>query len=215
MAFFSSKKEKVTFREDPTSKAARLRIEAASKVSAEGIPLQETAGFSELEQQAFALASEFLRDNRGEVTIGKAIEVATQIAEQGFDVSSPQVQGVLQEIRKTGDLALNRIGRSLQSRGVASTTAGRDLLGRSITETERATAGALSNLATSFKAQRLQATSLLPNLVAQRSGQTAGRIGVGAAAGEAQRSLQQRILDATFRRQADIFNFETVGQSNI
>lgn len=215
MGFFSGSKKKVKFVEPQTSVEARKRIEAASKVSPEGIPLQEIAGLSDLEKQAFDLAEQFLQDDTGEITIDKAIDVATQISQQGFDVSSPQVQGIIQEIRKTGDLALNRIGRQLQIRGVASTTAGRDIAGRSIAETELRTAGALSNLATSFKAQRLQATSLLPNLVAQRAGQTAGRIGVGAVAGEAQRSLQQRILDATFRRKASQFEFGTVGQSNI
>jgi hypothetical protein len=215
MGFFSSDDPEVEFREDPTSKAARLRIEAASQVSPEEIPLQEIAGFSELEQQAFELAGEFLRDATGEISIDKAIEVATEISQQGFDVSSPQVQGIIQEIRKTGDLALNRIGRQLQLRGAASTTAGRDIAGRSIAETELATAGALSTLATNFKAQRLQATNLLSDLVARKAGVTTGRIGVGAAAGEAQRSLQQRIFDAMFQREQKKFDFSTIGQSSI
>ncbi|HDZ39975.1 MAG TPA: hypothetical protein ENH62_17165 [Marinobacter sp.] len=215
MSFLSSPKKKVTFVESATSLAAKQEVSDILKISGEGIPGREIAGFTELEQQAFDLASEFLRDDTGEITIDKAIDVATQIAEQKIDLNSPEIQGVIQEVRKTGDLALNRIGRSLQARGVASTTAGRDILGRQVTETEKATAGALAPLLTRFREQRLQATSLLPSLVGQRAGVTTGRIAVGAAAGEAQRSLAQQIKDAIFTRKQEQFGFETAGRANI
>ena len=215
MGFFSGSKKKVKFSEPQTSLDARKRIEAISQISAEGIPLQEIAGFSDLENQAFALAEQFLQDDTGEITIDKAIDVATQIAEQRIDLNTTEIQGIIQEVRKSGDLALNRIGRQLQSRGVASTSAGRDITGRAIGDIERSTAAALSPLLANLRQQRLGAANLLPNLVAQRSGQTIGRIGVGAATGEAQRGLQQRILDAQFTRSGRQFEFETTGRANI
>lgn len=215
MGFLSSPKKKVKFIEPKTSVEARKRIEEISKTSPEGIPLQEIAGFSELEQRAFSLAEQFLSDTSGEEATNEAIDLASRIVNQEIDLNTTEIQGIIQEVRKTGDLALNRIGRQLQTRGVVSTSAGRDILARSITETEKATAGALSPLLADFRRQRLGAASLLPNLVAQRAGQTVGRIGIGAAAGEAQRGLQQRILDATFQRKREMFEFGTTGQANI
>lgn len=215
MGLFSEESPDIVFLESETSKAARKRIEEISQISAEGIPLREIAPLSELEQQAFVLAGEFLRDATGEITIDKAIEVASQIAEQKIDLNAPEIQGIIQEVRKTGDLALNRIGRALQARGVASTTAGRDILGRSVAETELRTAGALQPILSEFRGRRLQAASLLPSLVAQRGAVTTGRIATGVAAGEAQRSLQQRINDALALRQEQMFAFETTGRASI
>ncbi len=215
MSFFSGSKSKVKFREAQTSLDARERIEAISQISPEGIPLRGTAPLSELEQQAIDLAEEFLRDDTGEITIDRAIDVAIQLAEQQIDLNTPEIQGIIQEVRKTGDLALNRIGRQLQATGTLSTTAGRDIIGRSISGTERATAAAVSPLLANFRAQRLQATSLVPNLVGARAGITAGRVGVGAAAGQLQRDLAQRVEDAIFTREQSMFDFSTTGRASI
>lgn len=213
--FHTSKKKSVSWFEPQTSKAARERIAEISQISGEGIPLREIAEFSELELQAIELAGEFMRDATGEITIDKAIEVATQIAQQKIDMNTPEIQGIIQEVRKSGDLALNRIGRALQQQGTLSTTAGRDILGRSIGETEKATAAALSPLLQSFRAQRLQATSLLPGLVGQKAGITKGRMATGAAAGGAVSGLQQRISDALFLRKQKQFAWQTTGQAEI
>lgn len=215
MSFLSGTSDKVTFREAETSLAAKKRVEGIAQISSEGIPLREIAGFTDLENQAFALAQEFLTDATGEITIGRAIDIATQIAESPIDFSTPEIQGVVQEVRKSGDLALNRIGRQLQKTGTLSTTAGRDILGRSISETEKRTAAALSPLVSEFRARRLQATSLLPGLVGAKAGTTVSRIGTGEAAGAAQRILQQRIEDALFTRAQQRFEFETTGRANI
>lgn len=215
MGFFSGSKSKVKFVEPKTSTEARKRIETISQISPEGIPLQGIAPLSELEQQAIALAGEFLRDDTGEITLDRAIDVAIQIAEQKIDLNTPEIQGIIQEVRKSGDLALNRISRQLQATGTLSTTAGRDIIGRSISETELRTAGALQPILANFRAQRLQATSLVPNLVGAKAGLTAGRVGVGAAAGELQRNLAQRIKDALFIQKREQFEFGTTGQANI
>ncbi len=215
MGFFSSKSKKVKFVEPQTSIDARKRIEAISQTDPSGIPGREIAPLSELEQQAIQLAGEFLRDPSGEVSIDKAIDVATQIAEQKIDLNAPEIQGIIQEVRKSGNLELNRISRQLQATGTLSTTAGRDIIGRSISETELRTAGALQPILAEFRGRRLQAASIIPNLVGQRAGLTAGRIGVGAAAGEATRSLQQKIKDAIFNRESAMFEFGTTGQASI
>ena len=207
MAFLTGTDDKFEFKEPKSSLEARERIAGIAQISAERIPGQEIAPLSELEQQAIDLAGEFLRDATGEITIDKAIEVASQIAEQKIDLNSPEIQGVIQEVRKSGDLELNRIGRALQKQGTLSTAGGRDILGRSIAETERATAAAVSPLLTAFRGQRLQAASLLPSLVSQKAGTTTGRIATGAAAGGVVRDLQQRINDAIFNREQQKFSF--------
>lgn len=213
MSFLTGSDDEFEFVEPQTSIDARKRIEAIAQTSAEGIPLREIAPLSELEQQAFTLVREFLQDDTGEITIDKAIDVAVQIAEQRIDLNTPEIQGIIREVRRTGDLELNRIGRSLQKTGAISTTAGRDILGRKISETEQATAAALSPLLESFRTRRLQAASLLPGLIGARTAQTTGRIATGAAAGEVTRSLQQRINDALQTRGLSMFEFETTGKA--
>ncbi len=215
MGFFSGTSDKVEFFEPVRSREAAKKIATIAETSPEGIPLRGIAEFSELEQQAIALAGEFLRDDTGEITVDRAIDVAVQIAEQKIDLNTPEIQGIIQEVRKTGDLALNRIGRQLQATGTLSTTAGRDIIGRSISETELRTAGALQPILADFRSRRLQATSLVPNLVGTKAGITAGRIGVGQAAGEVQRNLRQRIKDAIFARKSAMFEFETTGRTDI
>jgi len=215
MGFFSSTKDKLKVYEPKSSLDARTGIEGISKISSEGIPLQQIADFSPEEQAAIDMAMEFMRDNTGNVTIDKAIDLATQLATQKVDMNSKEVQGIIQEVRKTGDLAINRIGRGLQLQGTLSTTAGRDIIGRSISETENRTAGALSPLFSQMRAQNLQATSLLPSLVGQKAGLTQSRIATGGAAGAMVTNLQQRINDAMFQRKTDQFAWDTAGKASI
>ena len=203
------------YAEPESSKEARKKILDIADKPSSGIPLQQIADFSPEEQAAIDMAMEFMRDNTGNVTIDKAIDLATQLATQKVDMNSKEVQGIIQEVRKTGDLAINRIGRGLQLQGTLSTTAGRDIIGRSISETENRTAASLSPLFSQMRAQNLQATSLLPSLVGQKTGQTQSRIATGGAAGAMVTNLQQRIKDAMFQRESDQFNWETTGKASI
>ena len=203
------------YSEPATSATARRDIAEIAKTSAEGIPLQQIADFSPEEQAAIDMAMEFMRDNTGNVTIDAAIDLATQLAAQKVDMNSPEVQGIIQEVRKTGDLAINRIGRGLQKQGTLSTTAGRDILARSVSETEKATAASLSPLFQSMRSQNLQATGLLSSLTGQKAGLTQSRIGVGGAAGAMVTDLQQRINNALQNRRQQQFEFETTGKASI
>lgn len=215
MGFFEGTKDKQVLLESRQSKEAKKRLLKIAETPETDITRRQIAGLSDLEKQAFDLAEQFLQDDTGEITIDKAIEVATQMAERQVDFNDPEIQGIIQEVRKTGDLALNRIGRGLQLQGAASTTAGRDVLGRSIKETELATAGALSPILDRFRSLKLGATSLLPSLVTQKAGTTQGRIQTGAAAGGVISGIQQRIKDALFTQQQQQFEFKTFGRADI
>lgn len=205
----------VDFVEDPTSSRARGVIQGIVQTSVGKIPGQEIAPLSDLEKQAIELAGEFMKDTSGEVTIDRAIDVAIGVAEEGIDLNSPIIQGLIQEVRKSGDLALNRIQRQLQKQGTLSTSQGRDVAGRSIADTERATAAAVSPLIANLRGQQLQAASLVPSLVGQKDALTTDRIATGAAAGGALTSLQQRISDAVFRRKQTQFEFSTTGRAGL
>ena len=216
MGLFSGTKDKVKFVEPAFSAESRGEVfKIAKETDTADIPLQGVSELTDLEQQAVDLAGEFMRDSSGEVTIDKAIAVATEIAERQIDLNSPEIQGIIQEVRKTGDLALNRIGRQLQKQGSLSTTAGRDIAGRSISETENRIAGVLQPILSNFRAQRLNATSLLPGLVGSKSGTTQNRIATGANAGGLIRSIQDRIKEALFNRESSVFDFNTVGRANL
>lgn len=211
---FEGKPETLEAREPKTSEEARLQIQKIAQTKAQ-VPGQQIAGFSQLEQQAIDLAGEFLRDPSGEISIDKAIAVATQIAEQKIDINSPEIQAVIKEVRKSGDEALNRVGRQLQKQGTLSTSQGRDVTGRLIGDIESSTVAALAPLLSDFRSQRLQATSLLPNLVGQKAGITVSRIATGQQAGALITDLQQRIKNAVFNRKLQQFEFETTGKADI
>lgn len=208
-------KNKVKWTEPQSSLDARSRIEASATTSAGQIPLQGVADFSPEEQKALDLAMEFMQDETGSVTIDRAIDVATQIAEQGFDINSPEVRGLVAEIRKTGDFALNRIGRQLENTGGFSSSGGRDILGRSVSDTENRTAAALIPLMLGTKTNQLNAANLTGSLVGQKRTGQLTRIATGSAAGESITNLQQRIQDAIFQRKQSQFDFNTAGRANI
>lgn len=211
MGLFSSKGSKVKQTEEQIiGIEARRDLQALIKtLGPEDVPLREIAPLSDLENKALELAREFLSDTSAEVTIDKAIEIATQIAESPVDFDSELIQSAIGEVRREGDLALNRIGRQLQSQGTLSTSGGRDILGRKITDIRQAEISAATPLILAERDRKERATSLLPQFAAAKSGQRIGKIAVGQEAGSLLRNLQQAIKNATFNKQTSELNLQT------
>lgn len=81
---------------------------------------------------------------------------------QPQDISQlPEVQGIILEARQTGDLLANRLSRMLQSAGALTSTPGRDVLGRAVTDVQKSLAASLAPFATEERRRR---TGLIPVL---------------------------------------------------
>jgi hypothetical protein len=76
-------------------------------------------------------------------------------------LSLPEVQGIINEARITGDLLTNRLGRSLQASGNITSTSGRDVLGRAVTDIQKSLTASLTPFATEERRRR---ASLIPEL---------------------------------------------------
>ena len=76
-------------------------------------------------------------------------------------MSLPEVQGIIQEARVTGDLLANRLSRMLQASGNLTSTTGRDVLGRAVTDVQKSLASSLAPFASEERQRR---TNLIPML---------------------------------------------------
>jgi len=102
--------------------------------------------------------------------------------------SLPEVQGIIQEANVTGNLLANRLARALQASGNITTTTGRDVLGRAVTEVQKSLAASLAPFAMEERGRR---TSMIPML--ESLGLTEEMMG---------RGVTQAQLDALFEQQA-------------
>ena len=98
----------------------------------------------------------------------------------------PEVQGIIQEATLRGDLLANRLGRSLQAAGSLTSTPGRDILGRAVTDVQKNLASSLAPFAAEERRRR---TGLIPVLEA-----------LGLTEEERGRGVTQAELDALFQQ---------------
>lgn len=78
--------------------------------------------------------------------------------------SLPEVQGIIQEANVTGNLLTNRLGRALQASGNITSTTGRDVLGRAVTEVQKNLASSLAPFASEERGRRASMIPLLESL---------------------------------------------------
>lgn len=152
------------------SEKARKKLLEIAQGDVRDVPLREIAPL-----QPAAPESELARST------------ATELAQPVDIFSLPEVQGIIQEVTAKGDLLANRIGRSLQKAGSFASTAGRDVLGRAVTDVQKSLTASLAPFAESERRRR---TSLIPIL--ERLGLTQE---------ERPRLIEQAGLDALFSQE--------------
>lgn len=167
------KKAGVSFTEIPQTEQAQLASGRLSELAAgepPAIPRREIAALPE-------------RTEERELARTTAKELA-----QPVDIFSlPEVQGTISEARRSGDLLANRLARSLQTAGNLTSTPGRDILGRAVTDVEKSIAASLGTFASEERSRRAR---LIPQLES-----------LGLTEEERERLFAQAEFDALFEQQ--------------
>ena len=97
------------------------------------------------------------------------------------------VQGIIQEAVQRGDLLANRLARGLQASGNITSTTGRDVLGRAVTDVQKSISASLSPFAERQAGRKVEVARLLEGLELSDS--------------ERKRITEQAGFDATFQQQ--------------
>ncbi len=98
----------------------------------------------------------------------------------------PEVQAIIQEAVRKGDLLANRLGRGLQKAGSLTSTPGRDVLARSVTDVQKSITASLAPFAVEERARRERQIPILEAL--------------GLTEEERARGVSQAKLDAIFQK---------------
>lgn len=116
-----------------------------------------------------------------------ARETAKELIQPQDFMSLPEVQGIIQESRVTGDLLANRLSRMLQASGNLTSTTGRDVLGRAVTDVQKSLAASLAPFASEERGRRAGLIPILETL--------------GLTEEERERGISQAELNALFNQQ--------------
>ena len=144
-----------------------------------------------------------------------ARETATELIKPQDFFALPEVQGILLEARESGDLLANRLGRMLQASGNITSTTGRDVLGRAVSDVQKRIAASLAPFAAEERGRRER---LIPQLESLGLVEELRRQVVSQAELDAlfqQRTTESRQLETfTIPRLKDIINLQA-GQQPI
>ena len=138
------------FQTAPQSKEAKFAREELMKIYKDGAPdvplreIQDLAPMSAERTQARDKAMEF---------------------SQGQDIFSlPEVQGIIHEANQTGNLLSNRLGRAMQKSGNFTSTPGRDVLGRAVTDVQKSLSASLAPFASQERSRQAAMIPILEQL---------------------------------------------------
>ena len=101
--------------------------------------------------------------------------------------SLPEVQGIIMEAKQAGNLLANRISRALQASGNLTSTTGRGVLGRTVTEIQKSLAASLAPFAMEERTRRRSMIPVLESL--------------GLTEEERGRGVEQARFDAIYERE--------------
>lgn len=157
--------------QSPEAIKARTRLSDIAEEGPPDVPLQGVAPLPEMTEERQL-----------------ARETGKELIQQQDIFSLPEVQAIISEARRTGDLLTNRIGRALQTTGNITSTSGRDILGRAVSDVE---SNLVATLAPFAESQRNRRASLIPQLES-----------LGLTEEERKRLVAQAELDAKFRQES-------------
>ena len=165
------------------------------------IPRQQIAGLSPAEQQAQESLSQLLgMPPTGEGFAAASSELMRTVG--GIDITQdPFFGAAAQTALEAGQLETNRVGRGLQLTGNLSSTSGRDVLGRSVAQTQSNILNTLAPFAEAERGRQFAAAGQLAGLDALSQDLLLNQINAGATVGAQPRLIEQATADAEFRQQ--------------
>lgn len=166
--------------ESKSAKEARARLETISKGAFPDIPLQGVAGLPDPTEETL-------------LARGAAKDLLKPTEQQDI-FSLPEVQGLILKAREEGNLLANRLGRSLQTTGAATSTTGRDVLGRAVSDVESRIAGTLAPFAEGQRNRAFADVQRRQNLIPLLSQ-------MGLTQESREQAVEQGKLDALFRKE--------------
>jgi hypothetical protein len=131
VGLFTSSKKKIKDVRTPETKAAATWALNTLRSPTPDFPTQDIAQLTPAEQQAQDLVGGYARSSPEGLDVLRGMTTAT-----GGGMT-PELQGLIDEVMEKGQQETNRMGRKVQIAGAARTSAGRDVLGRSVQDTER------------------------------------------------------------------------------
>lgn len=147
-----------------------------------------------------------------------ALAEATKTATTPVDVQNmPELKAVMDRVAAYGQQEGNRLQRGNIISGNASwrSSAGRDVLGRSTTETQERMLAAAAPFLQAARTQKQQAINQLAGLDAQGTATTQSNIETGTRVGSILRGIQAARLEAEYQNAYDPINFRYNTQPQI
>ncbi|MCE5324953.1 MAG: hypothetical protein LLG01_00915 [Planctomycetaceae bacterium] len=155
------------------------------------IPEEQIAEMSDAEKLAQELVGEY------GTSTAEGLDTLRGMAGAPDDITQdPTISALLDVIGKKGDMAANRLSRSLMLRGGRG-GAGADMLGRQVTDTQKEMLAAAAPYAESAKQRKMSAAQLL-NTLGESS--ALNRLNALSTTGSLPRTLQQMRNSAAYQR---------------
>lgn len=210
MGLFSSPKKEVGFEEPKLSKEARKELVARGKESIE-FPTRQIADLTPAELEVERQAIARLEEGPSELT-RLGLDLTREAAIGTDPLQDPTIKALIAEATRIGQEETGRVGRGVQIRGGLGSTTGRDILGRSVGQTQERVIAAVSPLIS----QKLGITERArTGLIGAEESLEAGRLGLGGAVGALRRSIQQSKFAADIEKFVNDINFRFGTQANI
>jgi hypothetical protein len=169
-------------------------------------PTREIAPMSEAESLAQSMVTEY------GATEPAGMETLRSYAEPGNILDRPEIQAIIQNVLQSGQQETNRLGRTIQLSGAGSSSSGRDVLGRSVEDTQRMILSTLASYLESAENRRLGAATSMAGI--SETG-TLNRLNRLSTTGSLSRTLQQMQSDAEYVKMMQQINFPYETQSGI
>jgi hypothetical protein len=215
--FFSSspKTSEVSIYEPDTSVASRAELLKRGTEATPNFPLQQTAGMTSLEEYIQGLLGNYVK-SPASATRQNAIDLATKTANEPYDVTQfPEVQGLMKRITEAGQTEGNRLMRGMQLRGSSSSSRGRDILGRNVTDMQQKIASGLSPYLESERQRQFGAIGLMSDLENAQTADLLQKLSTGSQFGALPRQILQDIYDKQYAQQNAPINFRYSTQPGI
>ena len=201
-------------------KALRPLVGSLTKKATEAppqFPERKVADVDPLTQTAYQLTEGYVGSGPSDAYT-TALAEARKTATTPVDVANmPEYQALAEQIAAYGQTEANRLQRGNIMTGNASwqSSAGRDVLGRSVTETQQRMMAAAVPFLQQARTQQQQAVSQLQSLDVQGQNSVLSKIDVGSRVGEILRGIEAAKLEAAYQNAMDPLNFRYVTQPQI